>query len=1002
MSIRSCAAEKRSDKTADVKAIIFDLDGVLTNTSEYHYRAWKRLADELSILFTRADNESLRGVSRRHSLELLLGDRKVTEEQAQEMMARKNRYYQEFIQQVTPDDMLPGALELLQECRRAGVKVAIGSASRNTRAVVERLSIGHLVDAIADGYSVARQKPAPDLFLRAAEMLGVSPANCIVVEDAAVGVEAALAGGFWAIGLGPEERVGAANLVFPDLAGVTLNDIRRIRQRATSIQHPVMTYWHITETEFNPDILHHKETVFTIGNGYLGTRGAFEEGYPDAWPATLVHGVFDDAPQVYTELANVPNWLPFLLFVNGERFGMDRGTLLSYKRDLNLKTGLLSRTVRWRSPAGHTLDLAIERFASLADRHLLSIRYRVTALDSESVLEFRAGLDGHVENAGLVHWRLVDQGPALSLSKGAVGQQGVYLHVRTRGSGIELCEACYLTLRVEPSARASGRGPQGEAVSGGESVTYTTLDCECAPAVVAHLTLRPGEQVTADKLVALVTSHEDRDDDVREAALSRLEEAILRGYDDLRAANEAAWEPEWEACNVTIEGDDEADLALRYNLFQLLIAAPRHDERVSIPAKTLSGFGYRGHVFWDTDTFIIPFFACTRPGIARNLLLYRYHTLPGARRKARHNGYEGAMFAWESADSGDETTPRWMYVPDGELVRIWCGDIEHHISADVAYAVFQYWRVTGDDDFVRDYGAEILLDTACFWGSRVEWDDERGRYEINDVIGPDEYHEHVNNNVFTNCMARWNLEAALEVLAWLRREYPEKAAELEARLHLTQERLSYWAGVIDCLYVAHDPETGLMEQFEGFFDLNDVDLADYEPRRISMQALLGIEEAQRYQVLKQPDVLMLLYLLRDRYDQETLRINWDYYTPRTDLTYGSSLGPSIHALLAARLGEPEAAYEHFMHAAWTDLKDVRGNATDGIHAALAGGLWQAVVFGFAGLELNEEGYTVNPQLPAHWKRLSFSIFHRGEKVVLALSHHGSSKGGDATLQVLQY
>jgi kojibiose phosphorylase len=197
-----------------------------------------------------------------------------------------------------------------------------------------------------------------------------------------------------------------------------------------------MTNWLITETEFNPNTLHHKETVFTIGNGYLGTRGAFEEGYPDAWPATLVHGLFDDAPVVYTELANVPNWLPFILFVNGERFRMDRGTLLSYRRDLDLRTGVLTRTVRWRSPAGHTVDLTIERFASLADPHLLAIRYRATALDFEGALEFRAGLDGHVDNAGLSHWRPVEQG--------TVGERGVYLHVRTRGSGIELCEACHL------------------------------------------------------------------------------------------------------------------------------------------------------------------------------------------------------------------------------------------------------------------------------------------------------------------------------------------------------------------------------------------------------------------------------------------------------------------------------------------------------------------------------------------------------------------------------
>ena len=313
----------------------------------------------------------------------------------------------------------------------------------------------------------------------------------------------------------------------------------------------------------------------------------------------------------------------------------------------------------------------------------------------------------------------------------------------------------------------------------------------------------------------------------------------------------------------------------------------------------------------------------------------------------------------------------------------------------MAYAVVQYWRVTGDDEFMRDYGAEVVLDTARFWGSRAAWNEARSRYEIHDVIGPDEYHEHVNDNVFTDGMARWNLEEALEVLAWLRREHPGKAAELEARLDLSQARLAQWAYVIGCLYVAGDPETGLMEQFEGFFERNDVNLAGYEPRDISMQALLGIEETQRYQVIKQPDVLMLLYLLSDRYDLQALRVNWDYYTPRTDLGHGSSLGPAIHALLAARLGEPETAYEYLKHAAWMDLRDVRGNTGEGIHAATAGGLWQAVVFGFAGLRVGEGEYTVTPRLPAHWKRLSFSLVYRGKQVALVLSH-ASSPGGSPT------
>ncbi|MCX7683079.1 MAG: glycoside hydrolase family 65 protein [Anaerolineae bacterium] len=714
--------------------------------------------------------------------------------------------------------------------------------------------------------------------------------------------------------------------------------------------------WLITETRFHPAALHHKETVFTIGNGYLGTRGTFEEGYPGDRPATFVHGLFDAAPLVNTELVNAPNWLPFVPVINGERFRMDRGTLLSYRRELHLRNGLLKRTVCWRSPAGHTVELRIERFASLADRHLLAIRCRIIPLDFDGILELRAGLDGHALNPECFHWHLEDQG--------ACGEHTVYLHMRTRHSGIALCEACHLT------------------VSGGEEMNWTHLDCDAAPAIVASLKVRAGEPVSADKLVSLVTSREAGD--VVSTALSLLEGARTRGYDGLLQASTEAWAQEWDVCDITIEGDDQADQALRYNLFQLLIAAPRHDDRASIPAKALSGFGYRGHVFWDTEIFMLPFFTFMRPELARNMLMYRYHTLPGARRKAQEQGYAGAMFAWESADTGDETTPRFVPGPNGQLVRIWTGDIEHHITADVAYAIVQYWQATGDDAFMRDYGAEIVLDTARFWGSRVEWNQARAQYEINDVIGPDEYHEHVNNNAFTNRMAQWNLENALDILAWLRLTCPDKAAELETRLELTEEQLSHWRRIIGNLYIPRHNATSLLEQFDGFFALGDINLADYEPRTVSMQALLGIEGVQQYQVLKQPDVLMLLYLLREEYDIAALRENWAYYAPRTDITYGSSLGPAIHALLAARLGEVDQAYHYFMHAARTDLDDTRGNAADGIHAATAGGLWQAVVFGFAGLRMKGNGYTLAPHLPPHWRKLAFTFYHRGKRAYVSL------------------
>lgn len=710
--------------------------------------------------------------------------------------------------------------------------------------------------------------------------------------------------------------------------------------------------WLVTEDSFNSLKQHHAETIFTLGNGYLGTRGALEEGYPGDHRATFIHGVFDAAPIIVTELANAPDWLPLTVHLNGERFSMDSGALESSQRALDLRTGLLTRTVRWRSPSGQRATLVFERFASLANEHLLLLRCRVTP-ENSSTVEFRAGLNGNMDNEGLAHWRWRGQ---------ARRDDVAYLHNQTRQSGIELVSAMRLRLNAEREL----------------------WDVENAPTWVARLEAAPGQTVTAEKIVAIYTT--------RDTAPTRLVDQAVNdvracaGWDSAYEATATAWANEWARTDVVIEGDDEAQLALRFNLFQMLIAAPRHDDRVNIGAKTLSGFGYRGHAFWDTEVFMLPLFTYTAPHIAKNLLNYRYHTLPAARAKARANGFAGAQFAWESADTGEEVTPIWVphFADKTKLVRIWTGDIEIHISADIAYAAHQYWRLTGEDEWFIERGAELILDTAKFWATRAEWNAETGHYDYNDVIGPDEYHDHVDNNAFTNRMAQWNLQTALDTLEWLRAQAPATAATLCDQLQLNPPTLAHWRTVIEKIYLPVAPD-GLIEQFEGYFQRQDIDLAALEPRTRSAQALFGIEGCNETQIIKQPDVLMLQYLLRDHYATDVVRANYNYYDPRTDHTHGSSLGPAVMAIIACWMGYPEDAYEHFIRAARADLRDVRGNAGDGIHAASAAGTWQSIVFGFAGLRLTAQGWTTNPHLPKHWKRVAFKFYQRGQLQTVSVS-----------------
>lgn len=739
------------------------------------------------------------------------------------------------------------------------------------------------------------------------------------------------------------------------------------------------TDWTITETELDPNRTAHQETVFTIGNGYLGTRGTFEEGYPGGQNGTWINGVYDKIPIAFTELANCPDWLPIAISIGGEYFSLDRGEILHYRRELDMRRGILRREIRWRSPQGKTLDLQFERFTSLAEDHVGAIRLFLTPLDFEDSIEIQAGINGYPDNHGVKHWKLLDQGLAHLEKQNYIDSaalpllpskfDAVWLHLATIHSNIELGMATQLVVK------------QGN----GEKRPVVAMSIPGYPTLTTSVEARRGETVTASKYVTLYTSREAGNPD--RAALNKL--ANLGDYETLRQGQVAQWEKLWHDCDIIIEGDPKAQLAIRYNLFQLLQASPRHDDRVSIPAKALSGFAYRGHIFWDTEIFILPFLSYNQPNIARNLLTYRYHTLPGARRKAAESGYEGAMFAWESADTGDEVTPRWVPDAEGkELVRIWCGDIELHITSDIAYAVWQYWKATGDEQWMLRYGAELMLDTAKFWGTRVEWNADRACYEIRDTIGPDEYHDHVDNNAFTNYLVQWHLETALSLWERLQTDHPAIAAELGTRLNLSEARLAKWADIVARIWVPFDPETKLLEQADGFFQLESIDLADYEPRQQSMQAILGIEGASRRQVLKQADVLMLLYLLGDRFDRETLEKNWDYYNPRTDHTYGSSLSPAIHAILACHLARPEEAYEHLMRAALVDLEDVRGNAGEGIHAASTGATWQAVVFGFGGLRFGEYGPGVYPHLPPGWTRLMFKVRYGEDWYRFNITPHG--------------
>lgn len=728
--------------------------------------------------------------------------------------------------------------------------------------------------------------------------------------------------------------------------------------------------WTLEEIHFTPERQNHAETLFTIGNGYLGTRGSFEEGCPGEMATTLVHGVYDHAPNTLVpDLVNAPNWLPLDITIDGTPFRVitqttdlmrpPDGYVLGYRRTLELDRGLLRREILFRAQSGSIIRLVFERFASLDDQHVLAQRLIVTGVDGTPTITVTAALNADVSNNGVRHWD--DDGETVA-SGAEIG-----LERKTSQSGYQLGMASHFITPFAPTAAAD---PQ-------------------RPATTVTFTLAPEQTVTLDKLTAIYTSR-DRAQPLA-AARSKVAEAAQTGYEALLARHEAAWAQYWETSDIQIEGDDECQLAVRFTTYHVLIAAPRHDERASVGAKTLSGLGYKGHVFWDTELFVLPPLTLTQPQIARNLLMYRYHNLAGARHKAIANGYVGAMFPWESTDTGEETTPQWSDPqPDGSRIRIWTGDNEQHISTDIAYAVQQFWRWTGDDDWFAHYGAEIMLDTAVFWGSRVE--EKNDRFEISQQIGPDEYHENVDNSAFVNRMVVWHLQTALSALDWLRANRPADAQRLSDKLDLNEARLAHWRDICARMFIPFDAEQQIHVQFPGFFDMEYIPVPHYTPRTTSVQAILGHYRSIQTQVIKQADIVMLMALLGKDIGspagapvEQVMINNWNTYYPRTD--HGSSLSPAMHAWVAARLGLHDDAYEMFHHAAHIDLHDNKGNVRDGMHAAACGGVWQAVVFGFCGLHINEAGeLALSPAIPAHWRRVTFSVFYRGEKRIFTVTH----------------
>ena len=722
--------------------------------------------------------------------------------------------------------------------------------------------------------------------------------------------------------------------------------------------------WRITIDGWDPKREAAVEAICALVNGYCGVRAAVEEGSGASNPATFLNGVFDAAHELVaqaaatpehqviaaptSELVKAPDWSRVSIWVDGTLLQVDTTELLEHSRTLDMRRGVLVRTWRLRS-GPRTICFRSLRFASLNDRHLLGQVLQITPEDWAGEIRLETVVDGDVTNEGgmrhLIHTEARREGARLLLS------------ARTSEKAITVCMAASAVLTDEAGRRL-------EATE------------DCAEQAVSHawaFRVRPGQTFTCEKLVSVFTSRDGPSP--ASAATESLDRAVATGVSRLLEQSARAWAARWETADVAIPGDDTIQRQIRFAGYHLIGCANPEDEHASPGARSLTGERYKGHVFWDTEIFVLPFFVFTHPPTARALLMYRYHTLPAARERARAQGYAGALYAWESTDTGVDLTPSFVINAAGERLEILTGEQEHHISADIGFAICQYWDATQDRQFLLEAGAEMLFEIARFWASRAVHGKE-GRFHIRKVIGPDEYHENVDDNAYTNRMARYVLRRAVEAAAWLRAEAGGRWDVLSSELELQDGEMAVWTEVADKLVDNSDGPDGVIEQHDGYFDLEPADLERYEPRAQTMDVVLGWQALVQTQILKQADVLMLVALLGHEMSRESREANYRFYEPRT--SHDSSLSASIHALVAARFGLLGDAERYFRRAASIDLDLTHGvTAAGGVHIAALGGMWQALVFGFAGVTPDGHGLETNGHVPAGWGRVRACLRWRG-------------------------
>jgi len=1003
-------------------AVIFDLDGVITKTALVHASSWKKMFDEYMRTreerygepfkeFTHAGDylpyvdgkPRYKGVAsflESRAIDIPFGDPSDTPdmETACGLGNKKNIVFNKVLE----DDgveVYPSSVEMLKGLKEAGLRIGVASSSKNCKPVLEKAGLLHYFETRVDGVVSAeiglQGKPEPDIFTTACDNLGVEYHRSVVVEDAVSGVQAGHKGNFGlTLGLARENNikelyVGGADIVVEDLSEIGLEGINKWFEKGMDEDA-----WLLKYHDFLPEKERSREALLAVGNGYFGTRGALEESRASKahYPGTYVSGLFNrlvskvgDRDIENEDFVNIINWLPVSFRIeDGPWFelGTDSDFVIkNIKRTLDLKAGELIREMEVEDSQGRLTRIRSSRFAGMADPHRAGLQYAITPVNYSGKLEMRSGLSGDHLNAGVERYNSLNQKHLEPVAEMAE-DKGIQLVVKTTQSEILIAAGCVNSVNLNAAQK----------VSSGDGWIYQEFSLE----------LKEGEEAVLDKMVSIYTSRAPEvEDPLQEVKASS---AKLGSYEKELKLSAGRWQELWGRMDVRIAGDREAQKLLRLHLYHMLVSASPHHAGLDsgIPPRGLHGEAYRGHIFWD-ELYILPLYDLHLPEVVKSVLMYRYRRLDAARAYAKEYGYEGAMFPWQSGSDGREET---QVIHLNPLSGEWGDDyssMQRHVSLAIAYNIWNYFHSSDDVEFMEQYGAEILLDICKFWASKCIPGAD-GRYDIDKVMGPDEFHEALpgsdvgglTNNAYSNIMLSWTLAKAFKVLDTISEDHKLKILD---SLELSDSDLTKWKQIMHGLNLSISEE-GVIEQFKGYFKLDELDWDFYREKYGDIHRLDRILKAEgkspdHYKLAKQADLLMSFYNLGKG---EVKRIiesmgyklpgdfaeqNFSYYIERT--SHGSTLSRLVHARLAWEMKMLDRGWELYMEALRSDLIDIQGGTTgEGVHCGVMAGTVYDVMATFAGLDLSGDIPSLHPVLPGHWKGLEFNFSFKGSDFQVAV------------------